>query len=98
MFLILRESTSPNYGIELYHDYHEFITKIITNLSRIHHDVHLEEFRVLDIEEEIKCRQGVRGNPWARRLCAGRRGKAEGVERGGYIMPGDNTTCIHNII
>ena len=30
--------------------YHEFIT----NLSRIYHDVHLEEFRVLDIEEEIE--------------------------------------------
>ena len=34
-FWILRESTSPNYEIKLYHDYHEFITKIITNLSRI---------------------------------------------------------------
>ena len=60
MFWILCESTSPNYEIEFYHDYHEFITKIITNLSRIYHDVHLEEFRVLDIEEEIKWGQGGR--------------------------------------
>ena len=63
MFWILCESTSPNYEIELYHDYHEFITKIITNLSRIYHDVHLEEFRVLDIEDEIKRPQTIPTDP-----------------------------------
>ena len=41
----MRESKSPKYDIELYHDYHEFIT----NVSRCSLK---EEVRVLDIQEK----------------------------------------------